>query len=33
MTGLEFFIWTLVGGYVLARRRLFKWQQQRRGRR
>ena len=29
MTGLEFFIWTLVGGYVLARRRLFKWQQQR----
>ena len=33
MTGLEFFIWTLVGGYVLARWRLFKWQKQRRGRR
>jgi hypothetical protein len=32
MTGLDLFIWALVGGYVLARRRLFKWQQQRRGR-
>ena len=33
MTGLAFFIWTLLGGYMLSRWRLFKWRQQRRGRR
>jgi len=33
MTGLEFFIWTLAGGYAFARWRLHRWQQQKRGRR
>jgi hypothetical protein len=33
MNGLDLFIWALVGGYLLARWRLYRWQQQRRGRR
>jgi hypothetical protein len=33
MTGLDFFIWALLAGYLLARWRLHKWQQQRRTRR
>jgi hypothetical protein len=33
MSGLEFFIWILAGGYALARWRVHRRQQQRRGRR
>jgi len=33
MSGIDFFIWVIVGGYVLSRRRLHKWQQQKRLRR
>ena len=33
MTGLDFFIWVLAGGYLFARWRLHRWQQQRRARR
>lgn len=33
MTGLEFLIWTLVGGYGIARWRIFKWQEAKRVRR
>jgi hypothetical protein len=33
MTGLEFLIWTLVGGYAIGRWRIFKWQEAKRDRR
>lgn len=33
MTGLEFFIWTLTGGYIIARWRLYRLQEQKRTRR
>lgn len=33
MTGVDLFIWVLLGGYMLARRRLHRWQLQKRGRR
>lgn len=29
MTGLDFFIWVLLGGYMLARWRLHRWHQER----
>jgi hypothetical protein len=30
MTGTDFYIWVLVIGFVIARWRIHKWQQQRR---
>lgn len=33
MSGLDFFIWVLVAGYLFARWRLHRWHQQRRQRR
>jgi hypothetical protein len=33
MTGLDIFIWVLAAGYLFARWRLHRWQQQRRARR
>jgi hypothetical protein len=33
MTGLDFFIWALAGGYLFARWRLHRRKQQRRARR
>jgi hypothetical protein len=32
VSGLDVFIWILAGGYVLARWRVHRWQQQRRKR-
>lgn len=33
MTGLDFFIWVLVLGYLVARQRIHQWQQRKRERR
>jgi hypothetical protein len=33
MTGIDFFIWVLAGGYLFARVRLHRRQQQKRGQR
>jgi hypothetical protein len=33
MTGLDLFIWLLAGGYLFARWRLHRWQQERKERR
>lgn len=33
MTGVDLFIWALLAGYMLARRRLHRWQLERRMRR
>lgn len=30
MTGVDLFIWALLGGYVLARRRLHRWHKMKR---
>lgn len=27
MTGIEFWVWVILGGYILSRWRLHKWQQ------
>jgi hypothetical protein len=32
VTGLDFFIWTLAGGYLFGRWRIYRWQQQKRNR-